>query len=482
MIRTRIERLLALERDRRLLIIDKCRFSDCFNYIPLLCDNGFEIHDYANVEEFRILYEERLKTSAEKIAVIVTGSIYIPYDIQRSFRKVRLSFTDIFPKLNGDAVKRYARDLDLIGFAYDSCYADCSSALQTESFLRDTAFARPTVEQFCRAKVDEANKLCVSAVQYTDWIAIAKRNAVIRYYAEKYDFPVDLSFSDEEFMRFIREGYGLLHAQVNREYPAIVTKTLDVISDGKNNKVALIVMDGMSLFDFEVVSRYFDGIEYDCHCSYALIPTVTPVSRQSLLSGRYPRELEKPFSLANEKKEFIAACKRLGYANNQIQYVRGFEPDISPFAKIVTVIVKDVDDIVHGQRQERIGMYNDMNVLGKSGKLQKLIRQLVQLDFSVCITADHGNTPCVGVGGFRSGVEVESRSMRMAVLKDFAEVNDLLLQNTSEYQGYYLDKSYRYFVCNPGVSFAGKDESVMTHGGISLDEVIVPFIKIRRVA
>jgi hypothetical protein len=238
-------------------------------------------------------------------------------------------------------------------------------------------------------------------------------------------------------------------------------------------------MDGMSLFDFEVISRYFAGIEYEYHCSYAIIPTTTPISRQSLLSGKYPRELEKPFSLSGEEKEFKAASKQLGYADNQIQYLRGFEPDISPFTKFVTVIVNEVDDIVHGQKQERTGMFNDMNVLGKSGKLQKLITQLAELGFIVYITADHGNTPCVGVGGFRNGVEVESRSMRMAVLKDFAKKNDFLIQHTSEYQGYYLDKNYRYFVCNLGVSFDNRGESVMTHGGISLDEVIVPFIKIR---
>jgi hypothetical protein len=69
----------------------------------------------------------------------------------------------------------------------------------------------------------------------------------------------------------------------------------------------------------------------------------------------------------------------------------------------------------------------------------------------------------------------------MAVLKDFAEVNDLLTKNASEYPGYYLDKTYRYFVCNPGVSFDNKGASVMTHGGISLDEVIVPFIRIKEI-
>lgn len=481
MIEKRIEGLLAPELNRRLLIIDKCGFAGCFDCAALLRERGFEVYRYENVEAFRVLYEENLKSSTEKIVVIAPGGIYVPYDIQRTFRKVSLSFADIFPKLNSDTVKKYARNLDLISFAYDSCYADCSSAPQTEVFLRDIAFTSVMVSDYCQAKAQTVNDLCLSAVSYMDWIAVAKLCAAIRYYALKYDVPIDLSLADEEFMRFIREGYGSLSMQVNRSYPPIVTKTLSVVIGGATDKAAIVLMDGMSLNDFEVLSRYFDGIEYDYHSSFAIIPTTTPISRQSLLSGSYPRELATPFSLANEEKEFRAGAKVQGYTDNQIQYVRGFAPEISPFAKIVAVIVNEVDDIVHGQKQERTGMFNDMNVLGKSGKLQKLVRQLAGLGFTVYITADHGNTPCVGVGGFRSSIGIETRSMRVTVLKNFAEANDLLAQNASEYQGYYMDKSYRYYVCNPGVSFDNNGESVMTHGGISLDEVIVPFIKVKKV-
>jgi hypothetical protein len=319
------------------------------------------------------------------------------------------------------------------------------------------------------------------ASRYTDWIEVAKQKAAIHYYAVGADITVDLSFADKAFTRFIDDGYAKLYSEIGGGAPAIITKTLRAICGDDNKKVALLVMDGMSMFDFEIISRCFDGIDYELYGSFAIIPTTTPISRQSLLSGKYPRELATPFSLANEEKEFRAGAKVQGYTDNQIQYVRGFELEISPFVKIVAVIVNEVDDIVHGQKQERTGMFNDMNVLGKSGKLQKLIRQLAGRGFTVYITADHGNAPCVGVGGFRSGVEIETRSMRMAVLKDFADENGLLTEYADEYPGYYLDKKYRYFVCKSGVSFDSKGERVMTHGGMTLDEVVVPFVKIKGV-
>ena len=45
----------------------------------------------------------------------------------------------------------------------------------------------------------------------------------------------------------------------------------------------------------------------------------------------------------------------------------------------------------------------------------------------------------------------------------------------------YLNKVFDYLICDVGDSFDAKGEEVMTHGGISIDEVIVPFIKIKAV-
>lgn len=123
-----------------------------------------------------------------------------------------------------------------------------------------------------------------------------------------------------------------------------------------------------------------------------------------------------------------------------------------------------------------------MNLLAKSGKIQSLIRQLSESNFSVYLTSDHGNTLCKGIGAFRnSGVEVETKAKRMMIFKDFASLGEEVLINTYDYPGYYMDKNYKYRVCKNGISFDVKNSQVMTHGGMSIDEVIVPFVKIKAV-
>ena len=45
----------------------------------------------------------------------------------------------------------------------------------------------------------------------------------------------------------------------------------------------------------------------------------------------------------------------------------------------------------------------------------------------------------------------------------------------------FLPKEYDYLICPEGKSFDSKDSIVMSHGGITIDEVVVPFIKIKAV-
>mgnify|MGYP000771137914 FL=1 len=123
-------------------------------------------------------------------------------------------------------------------------------------------------------------------------------------------------------------------------------------------------------------------------------------------------------------------------------------------------------------------MLNDDTVLMKQNKLAELTKRLLKDGFDVYITADHGNTPCTGLGRLTgSGVEVETRSHKMVVLKDFANKDSLIERyGLLEYPKYYLPKDYDYLICNVGDSLDIKGENVITHGGISLDEVVVPFI------
>lgn len=128
-------------------------------------------------------------------------------------------------------------------------------------------------------------------------------------------------------------------------------------------------------------------------------------------------------------------------------------------------------------------MYNDISLLAQEGKLRKLTENLLAKGFDVYITADHGNTLCTGKGKLiGAGVDVETKSHRMVVMKDFADKAKFIDKyGMIEYPKYYLPKEYDYLLCDRETSLDNLGEQVMTHGGMTLDEVVVPFIKIKAV-
>lgn len=479
MIIERIKNHLAIKHENKIIILDDDLY-DLVDYPLVLKVNQFSIVEYDDIELFRYKYESEIKSSEQNWAVIVNKDIYIPFDIMKAFYKIRLSLKELFPNLNPIILREYRSDLDLISVSYELSYSDLATLEKTRRFIQERSFSSENIEKYCNIKIEELKAITNQNIITSDeWIQVAKTKAKILYYASMKDLSFDLTFIDDAFEMFVRNDYKNLSTKVNVNAPTILPNTLEFISGGK---VALIVMDGMSLFDFEIVSRHMNNISYELNGSYAMIPTTTAISRQCLLSGKYPRELENPFSLSREEKQFHEAAQNFGYLPKQVLYTRGYSTEFSYQTRFVAIIINDIDDMVHGQKQGRSGMFNDIDLFARSNKLQNLVSELFTKGFEVYITSDHGNRVCTGVGTLRNtGVEVETKSKRMVILKDFAEGNDLISKYTTTYDGYYLDKSYKYLICEPNVSYDISNEEVVTHGGSTIDEVIVPFIKIKAV-
>ncbi|WP_031552721.1 PglZ domain-containing protein [Oribacterium sp. FC2011] len=474
----------SAEYEKNVLLIDVDGLEEKTEYSAYFSNQGFLIVRYENDLIYRSKIEGRVKSGLEKILLIARPGIYIPYDVQKCFRTTNISIAEMFPKLNASAVKEDPDlDYDLLTMAYRKNFSDLSSYKATKDFIRDSVRDKANVKKYIDNLCGELETAVGNAKNYRDWFSVSEKKASIHVLAEQYGITVDIEDLCRPFIDFILKGFGKLSAEMAGDTPVLVSRAMDYMND-HSKKFLIIVMDGMSEFDWKILSRSFDGIRYDHSHAMAMIPTVTSVSRQCLLSNKFPVELECPWSQSKEKKEFIDCAKSLGYAEAQIGYERGYDADFGPAVSCAAIIINDVDDMVHGQLQGRTGMYNDISLLMKQGKLIGTVRRMLKAGFDVYISADHGNTPCTGMGKLmKSGVETETKSHRMVVLKDFADKDAILEKYPGliEYPKYYLDKQFDYLICGIGGSFDAKGEEVMNHGGITIDEVIVPFIKIKAV-
>lgn len=467
----------------KILLLDDEDLNSRANYISAFSAHGFEIVRYIDDLTFRIEYEDKLKTSGGKMAVIAHTDQYIPYDVRRRLSTYMVSLEKLFPKLHPVMLKDLDKaGLDLLCAAYPANFDDLRQKMDTEMFLRMKVYARANVKVYLHKTANCLVERARSVSKYSDWFAIAEEKAQLDVMAVQYDVKVDTQEINCLFQQYVLAQFGKLSQNIDKASPVLVSKAMDYMS-GHSEKFIIVVMDGMSEFDWKIISAVFNEVIYEKSSIFAMIPSTTSISRQCLLSGKYPSQLLEPWKQSKEKMEFMDCARNLGYTDPQIGYERGYNAQFGSFVRCGAVIINDLDDMVHAQTQGRLGMFNDVTLLTNQKKLLEMTKRFLTAEYDVYITADHGNTPCIGLGKLMgTGVEVQTKSRRMLALKNFADKAGLIEKyGLVEYPKYYLPKEYDYLICDVGDSFDARGDEVMTHGGITLDEVIVPFIKIKAV-
>lgn len=466
--------------ENKLLLWDDDKILIERKYTNVFIDNGFRIVRYVGDLEFRRDYGILMCDRNYKLLILADTAQYVPYDIQKGCYVKNIAISSLFNGVTLDYLKEYQEaNLDLITLAYQNNYKPLNTDSDIRNFFENAVLAEENIKQYLSLLMDELKAKVNEYGSYKDWYAIAELKAEINRLEAKYKLVDDTEWVSHTFSEWVIENFGKLTQEINRDTPVLVSKAMEFMKDN-SDKFIIIVMDGMSEFDWSILKASFVDITYTKASVFAMIPTVTSVSRQCLLSNKMPVNLINPWSQAQEKKEFLNCAAELGYRENQVYYARGYENDIRISVKCATIIINDIDDMVHGQGQQRIGMYNGVSVMAQSGELATMVKKYLKQGFDVYITADHGNTPCEGLGLYRNaGVETTTRSRRMMVLNSLAD-KDALKEKYPlvEYPQYYLNKDYSYLICEGQVSYDVKGDKVMSHGGITIDEVVVPFIKI----
>ncbi|WP_207652642.1 PglZ domain-containing protein [Anaerovirgula multivorans] len=475
--------ILSLEFERLILVKDFADILGKANLDAELKAYGFRLIKYEDVENFRFIFESEIKKNPnEKVFVMVNKEIYVPYDIYNYFKVCELNYSVIFPRLNSYVLENAKKiEFDLLAIACDDLYHDLTSEAETKDFIENTIFEFPYIKTYIEQIDEKMISILRDDMDYSAWFKIAylkaKRNIMSTKFGVK-NSEIENRVS-RKLNEFIMNQFGQLSGKSYFNGPVIISKVMDYLLMQKE-KTAMIVMDGMSISDWMIIEKHID-VEADLNFMYAMVPTITSISRQCLLSGLLPIEHEKPFSLANEKKQFTSKAEEALSAHESVAFFRGFDFDIGYKDFFICTIINEIDDLVHSQLQGLSGHFDGIERMAKTKKLDTLIKRLINQGFEVFVTSDHGNKEALGIGKPKgTGVEVETKSQRMMILKDYASKESLKeMYHLREYPGYYLPKEYNYLICEDEEALAYQGDTIMSHGGISVEEVIVPFIRVK---
>jgi len=269
------------------------------------------------------------------------------------------------------------------------------------------------------------------------------------------------------------------------------------IEDSGSSRAALIVVDGLALDQWVTIRQLLQKQDANLvmreSATFAWIPTLTSVSRQSIFSGKPPLYFPSSINSTNsEEKLWKQFWEGHGLSRLDVAYQRGLgdgdavgvlDSAIHPGkTKVVGLVVDKVDKIMHGMQLGSAGMHNQIKQWCHAGFLSAMVGQLLDYGYEVWLTADHGNIQCDGKGRPSEGVIAETRGERGRVYPTpelRAQVAGAFLF-AHEWQPVGLPADYFPLVAGGRDAFVNPGDAIVGHGGVAIEEVIVPLVKFER--
>ena len=147
--------------------------------------------------------------------------------------------------------------------------------------------------------------------------------------------------------------------------------------------------------------------------------------------------------------------------------------------KVLGLVIDEIDDRLHKERSKKdVGMWIE-NWLA-TGFVDRLFSLLLDRGYHVYLTADHGNVEAKGVGRPNQGVIAETRGERVRVYRS----ESLLADSATAYPDTVklniagLPATFLPLFSGGRTAFVAVGDQVVSHGGVSVEELIVPFVKV----
>lgn len=259
-------------------------------------------------------------------------------------------------------------------------------------------------------------------------------------------------------------------------------------------KVALLVFDGLAFDQWvqirECLTATTKRFAFDEGTAFAWLPTLTSVSRQALFSGMKPREFDDSIDRTDKEESLWKTFwQNEGVKQSEVIYRRALrhidqldalEVDlIDRRPKVVGLVIDEVDDRLHKERSKKdVAMWIG-NWLS-TGFVNRLFSLLLDNGYHIYLTADHGNVEATGVGRPNQGVIAETRGERVRVYRS----EPLLADSAATYPTTVrldiagLPANFMPLFAGERTAFVPNGEQVVVHGGVSVEELIVPFVKV----
>ena len=325
-------------------------------------------------------------------------------------------------------------------------------------------------------------------------------------------FIIDYSEVQSQFEKFILTNYPLILRTDQEVTIKDVLKKINKLYSEKNaDRVYLIVVDGMSLSSWieikKILSKYKLTISEQLILS--AIPSITEISRRSLFGGKTFLEIKNDKTIYNPHNEDELLRRYFSKKSSiPIKYAteKDFKESIKKQYRLITYVIKEFDQYSHLKAKIPSNLRTLMlNEASKS--LENFIKFIMSSNFGnndyIVITTDHGMLrvfkPISISRDFRDHFQTPFSSGRALMLcelerniQSYSRTNTLINEMKSKFHVIENSNLHEYglpvifkkmraiqLLLAPGNKRISWQKSPYTHGGISMEELIIPYIELK---
>jgi len=338
-------------------------------------------------------------------------------------------------------------------------------------------------------------------------------------------FKDQYKYANHNFCNYIQDNYlSWVQSKVSNKplFSNDIVKNFISPKIKENKKSILIILDCLRLDQWKIISEsLYSYFKIDLDYYLSLIPTTTYISRNAIFSGYFPLELQMKHPKiweemnkdqyhynAYEKKLFKNQISDLkdkisSYYIKISDYKQGTKllNKMDQFRDIdcIAIVINFIDILTHARLESRFikeivpnetAHRNIIKTWFSNSWFFEILQNLSKWeDRDIFITSDHGSTmvskPIIinadkntskGIRyKFGSSLNVDNRdAMTIKNPKDYK------LPYSSMNNNYVIAKNNNYFIYpNNQNKFINLYQNSFQHGGISMEEMIVPFVSLK---